>query len=130
MTDPIPYLEYWQNRQREQQQQNQQLARQACENLRPIIAYLLENLPITKIILFGSLVKGKFCETSDIDLAVEGIPKDNYFQVLARVNSLSGSEGLLQAERWIDLKPIEDLERHFLQRVLQTGECLYASDEC
>jgi uncharacterized protein len=121
MTDPIPYLEYWQNRQRERQQQNQQLARQARKNLRPIIAYLIENFPITKIILFGSLLKGNFCETSDIDLVVEGIPKENYFQILARVNSLS--------DRWIDLKPIEDLEPHFLQRVLQTGECLYASDE-
>ncbi|WP_228020989.1 hypothetical protein [Microcystis sp. LEGE 08355] len=36
----------------------------------------------------------------------------------------------LISDRWIDLKPIEDLEPHFLNRVLQTGECLYASDEC
>ena len=117
-----PYLDYWQKRQKEQQEYNQKLAQEARKNLPPVIDYLKENFPITKIILFGSLVKGKFQETSDIDLAVAGIPPESFFQALGKVNLISA--------RWIDLKPIEDLEPHFLKRVLQTGECLYASDEC
>jgi hypothetical protein len=51
---------------------------------------------------------------------VEGIPPSHYFEALAEVNSIS--------DRWIDLKPREVLEPHFLERVLQTGECLYVSD--
>lgn len=66
-------------------------------------------------------MKGNFCETSDIDLAVEGIPPEDYFTVLAKINNMS--------DRWIDLKPIESLDPHFLKRVLETGDCLYASDK-
>ncbi|WP_124977414.1 nucleotidyltransferase family protein [Aphanothece sacrum] len=120
MSDIIPYLDYWQKRQQEQQLRHQKIAQKARENLVPIIDYLIQNFKIKRIILFGSLVKGNFCESSDIDLAVEGIPSAQYFQVLAKVNFMS--------DRAIDLKPLESLDTHFLNRVLQTGECLYASD--
>jgi predicted nucleotidyltransferase len=119
-SDTISYLQYWRERQKKQRDYNQSLAYSAREQLEPIIDYLKENFPVTKIILFGSLVKGKFCETSDIDLAVDGIPPEKYFQVLNTVNSMS--------DRLIDLKPLEALEAHFLKRVLETGEVLYASD--
>jgi predicted nucleotidyltransferase len=120
MTNSDPYLTYWKRRQSKQQLQNQQLAQKARQDLEKIIDLLVTEFKVKKIILFGSLVKGNFSAESDIDLAVEGIPKSDYFSVLARINSMS--------ERWIDLKPLEALEPHFLKRVLQTGECLYASD--
>ena len=121
MQNTDPYLDYLRNRQKQQQAHNQYLAQQARKNLETIIQYLIQAFPIKKIILFGSLVKNKFTETSDIDLAVEGIPPAVYFQTLAQVNALS--------DRWIDLKPLEDLEPHFLQRVMQTGEVLYVSED-
>jgi predicted nucleotidyltransferase len=120
MTETTPYLSYWQEKQRKQRLYRQKLAQEARESLSPIIIYLTENFPIKKIILFGSLIKGNFCETSDIDLAVEGIPPEDYFSVLAKLNHTS--------DRWIDLKPLESLDPHFLKRVLETGECLYASN--
>lgn len=101
MSASNPYLEYWQKRQKEQQEYNQKLAQEARKKLPAVIDYLKENFPITKIILFGSLVKGKFNETSDIDLAVAGIPPESFFQALGKVNLIS--------DRWIELKPIEDL---------------------
>ena len=121
MQNTDPYLDYWRNQQKQQQAHNQYLAQQARQNLETIIQYLIQAFPIKKIILFGSLVKNKFTETSDIDLAVEGIPPAAYFQVLAQVNALS--------DRWIDLKPLEDLDPHFLQRVMQTGEVFYVSED-
>ena len=116
-----PYLSYWREQQKQQDKQNQYLAQQARKNLETIIQYLIKTFPITKIILFGSLVKNKFTETSDIDLAVAGIPPALYFSALAQVNALG--------DRWIDLKPLEDLDGHFLQRVMETGEVLYASED-
>ncbi|MFN9175267.1 MAG: nucleotidyltransferase family protein [Synechocystis sp.] len=116
-----PYLSYWREQQKQQDKQNQYLAQQARKNLETIIDYLTKTFPIKKIILFGSLVKNKFTETSDIDLAVEGIPPALYFSALAQVNALG--------DRWIDLKPLEDLNPHFLQRVMETGEVLYASED-
>ena len=121
MTDITPYLNYWRNKQQKEQAYHQKLAQQAKDSLEPIINYLTQNFKIKKIILFGSLVKGNFSETSDIDLAVEGIPPQDYFAVLAKINGMS--------DRLIDLKPIESLDPHFLKRVLETGDCLYASDK-
>ena len=115
-----PYLDYWQKRKVQQQLENQQLARQARDKLAMVVEVLVNEFQANKIILFGSLVRGNFQRDSDIDLAVAGIPTSDYFRAIARVNSLS--------DRWIDLKPLEVLDSHFLQRVLKTGECIYASD--
>ncbi|HAC64803.1 MAG TPA: DNA polymerase subunit beta [Cyanothece sp. UBA12306] len=115
-----PYIVYWQKRLIEQQNKNEYLSKQARQNLEVIVKILQEEFRVKKIILFGSLVKGNFTEKSDIDLAVSGIPPEDYFMVLARVNSLSNFP--------IDLKPLEALEPYFLQRGLETGECLYESD--
>lgn len=45
----------------------------------------------TKVYLFGSIVDGGvYDETSDIDLAVEGISADKYLDVYGPVESISG----------------------------------------
>ena len=115
-----PYVAYWQHRRVEQERHRQQLAKQARQDLQPVVEILVDEYKVKKIVLFGSLAKGGFSQESDIDLAVEGIAPSDYFPVLAKINSVS--------ERWIDLKPLEALDPHFLKRVLQTGETLYASD--
>ena len=111
------HLAYWQNRRREQQIHHRQLAEKARSSLDKIAEVLIEEFNANKIVLFGSLVKGDFGEGSDIDLAVAGTRRYDYFTALAAVNELT--------EFWIDLKPIEDLEPSFLDKVLTTGEVLY-----
>ena len=119
-SDIEPYLKYWKTRQIKEELHNKQLAKQVREQLPSVIKLLIDEFKANKIILFGSLAKGGFNENSDIDLAVAGIEPSQYFKALAQVNSIS--------DRWIDLKPLESLETHFLKRVLETGECLYESD--
>lgn len=68
---------------------------------------------VTQAIVFGSLVRDRFGEDSDIDLAVEGLAKADFFEALAAVNA--------QSQRWIDLKPMESLEPRFKETVLSTG---------
>ena len=119
-SDIEPYLKYWKTRQIKEESYNKQLAKQVREQLPSIIKLLVDEFKANKIILFGSLAKGGFNDNSDIDLAVSGIEPSQYFKALAQVNSIS--------DRWIDLKPLESLEPHFLKRVLETGECLYDSN--
>jgi predicted nucleotidyltransferase len=111
------YLAYWQKRRKEQQIYNRQLAEKARNNLSKIVDVLVGEFNASKIVLFGSLIKGSFGEGSDIDLAVAGTRRYDYFTALARVNELT--------DFWIDLKPIEDLDSNFLEKVLTTGEVLY-----
>jgi len=61
-------------------------------------------------------VKGTFGEGSDIDLAVAGIPPHQFFAVLGALNQIS--------QIWIDLKLLEKVEPYFLDKILNTGECL------
>ena len=83
----------------------------------PDVRVLADRYPIRRIILFGSLARGNFAPGSDIDLAVEGLPPGDYFTALAAANCLT--------RFWVDLKPLEELQPRFRERVLATGECVY-----
>jgi len=115
----LKHVDYWRRRKAEQQAQNQRLAQQARADLERIVDVLAHRFGAKRIILFGSLVRGRFAPDSDIDLAIKGIASEDYFDALAAINRLT--------RRWVDLKPLEDLDPHFRQRVLATGECVYAS---
>ncbi|MFN3332981.1 MAG: nucleotidyltransferase family protein [Caldilinea sp.] len=69
---------------------------------------------VTRILLFGSLAKGKFNAGSDIDLAVADLPPDLLFLAIARAGKLS--------EFPIDLKPLDALSEHFLRWIMESGE--------
>jgi predicted nucleotidyltransferase len=110
-------LEYWRHRCLQQQKHHQQLAQQARTDLEKIVPLLVQQFGATRIILFGSLVKGTFAEGSDIDLAVAGISPHQFFTAMGALTQIS--------EFWVDLKPLENLEPYFLNKVIRTGECLY-----
>lgn len=112
------YVGYWLRRRAEQRLWNQRLAKRARADLERIVAVLVGEFGAERIILFGSLARGCFAPGSDIDLALAGISPADFIVAMARVNSLTSL--------WVDLKPLEELEPHFCQRVLATGELLYA----
>lgn len=113
-------IQYWRKHQAQQKSQNQRMVMSARLQLVDIVTVLVQKFQVTKVIVFGSLVKNRFTAESDIDIAVEGVKKKDFFTALSEVNRLT--------ERWVDLKPMEDLEPHFYQRVLETGECIYETD--
>jgi len=114
------YADYWRRRRAERQAQNRRLTKRARSDLERIVAALVREFGAERIVLFGSLVRGQFTPGSDIDLAVEGIPPHDFFAALALANRLT--------PLWVDLKPLEALEPHFRQRVLATGEVIYAEN--
>lgn len=63
-------------------------------------AHLLkQEFAATRVVLFGSLLGEPFHETSDIDLAVWGLPAKSYFQAVGQLLSLSEFEfDLVEAE--------------------------------
>lgn len=113
------YVAYWQQRRVEQRARSQELARQARLDAVKIAAMLRRDFGVTRVILFGSLVNGRFFPGSDIDLAVAGLAKEELFRALACAGQVS--------EFQVDLKPLEELEPHFKERVLTTGQELYRS---
>lgn len=106
-----------------QAQRDHQLADQAQYCLPTLVELLTQQFQATQIILFGSLAKGTLHQGSDIDLAVAGIAPERYFAAVSTVNG----QGYPFA---VDLKPVEALDPHFYQRVIETGECLYGINTC
>lgn len=107
------YIDYWRAKQAAQAVQIQRWEQEAWADLRAAVLLLRNQFGVTQAIVFGSLVRDRFGEDSDIDLAVEGLEKADFFEALAAVNA--------QSQRWIDLKPMESLEPRFKERVLSTG---------
>jgi uncharacterized protein len=96
------YIDYWRAKRANYQAQCKVWEQEAWAEAESAVTLLRDRFGATSAIVFGSLVKDKFGEDSDIDLAVEGIEPTRFFEALAAVNQCS--------KRWIDLKPMELLE--------------------
>jgi uncharacterized protein len=116
-----PYIDYWRRHQEKMRCRRQHLTHEAFLALDKIKRTLVNQYGAQRIIVFGSLAKGQFREGSDIDVAVTGISRRDFFQACAAVNR--------ETEAWVDLKPWEDLEEHFRERILATGIVIYAGDD-
>jgi predicted nucleotidyltransferase len=81
------FVEFWRERDRILKSRDERAARQAESDLERIVDLLVRRFGAERIILFGSLARGHFSDESDIDLAVEGISRRDYFE--ARVDQVS-----------------------------------------
>jgi len=113
-SDMAPHVAYWQRSQQRQAAYHARLAQQARMAATCVAAHVPHHYGVKRIILFGSLVRGDFAAGSDSDLAVEGLLKTDFFRALGELNTMT--------RFWVDLKPLEDLEPRFRERVLSTGE--------
>jgi len=113
------HLRFWRRRGANRRERADQAAAEARADLGRITDLLVRKFGAKRIILYGSLARGHFAPGSDIDLAVEGVSKRDYFAALGAVNGIT--------ERWVDLKPIEQLGPRFRHRVLMEGMEIYAA---
>ena len=111
------YSAGWARRFKKQKEESRASAEEARRSLTEAVE-ILKRHGATKIVLFGSLCSGSLRPMSDIDLAVEGIAQDSWMRALADV--------LMALDRPIDLKPLEEIEASFREKILQKGEVLYA----
>lgn len=70
------------------------------------------------VYIFGSMVKGKLHERSDLDLAVEGVSDGEYLRALSAVTHLA-PDGVA-----VDLVSLETAPPSLRDRVLREGEML------
>lgn len=76
-------------RAREQNQLAKYRAQDARTRVQQIQELLVNEFGVTQLILFGSLLLGKFDLDSDIDLAVKGLTADNFFKVYAAAEEIA-----------------------------------------
>jgi predicted nucleotidyltransferase len=112
------YFTYWHQERLRRKLIAQQYIDQARATLPQLKKILVDQFQVTKIILFGSLVRGNFDPESDLDLAVAGLAPQDFFRAYMILNDHSPFP--------IDLKPLESLHPSFRAKVERMGECLYA----
>lgn len=111
------YIISWKERKLEEEKKRRLLQKKGFELAEKAAHFLAKRYNIKKVVLFGSLVRGRYKKDSDIDLAVEGLRKEDYIRALAEVESLVG--------RPIDIKPLEGCGEFFKKRVERGGKVLY-----
>jgi predicted nucleotidyltransferase len=88
------------------------------------IAELCRYNGIRKLALFGSVVTGRFTDSSDIDVLVDFQPQERVgFFRLAEIEQTLG--GLLGGRK-IDLRTPMDLSRYFRDQVVRDALTIYA----
>jgi len=114
--DPTPYLEHARRCVTLVRPEDAARAREARARLPAAVACLVA-LGATKVILFGSLLYGALQERSDVDLAVEGLPKEVYWRALMEVSDALGRD--------VDLVPFEEALPSLAARIARVGEVLH-----
>jgi predicted nucleotidyltransferase len=115
------YKRYWNERFAKDEIKKENLRKDALKIAERLKEILIKEFHVKKIVLFGSILKKRcFEDDSDIDIAVEGLSKKDYFSALARL--------MMESPFEIDLKPIEDVSDLFKQRIAK-GKVLYEKRE-
>lgn len=116
------YISAWRRRAELEKKREKMLAEKAFDTARFLTKVLVDRYGAKKVYLFGSLalyLKGlkSFKISSDIDLAVQPIPKEKYFYILAEMNRMSDFE--------VDIIDLEDCPKILRDSILKNGILLY-----
>ncbi len=96
----------------------QERFRLACQIARQAAELLQQDFGASKVMLFGSLAHRRwFSATSDIDLAVWGVAKSDYFLAVARLQELS-------SDFKIDLVDMANCPAALCEVILKEGQPL------
>jgi predicted nucleotidyltransferase len=98
-------------------QKERDRAHEARLRLPSVAALLVERFGVRRIVLFGSLLEGRLHERSDIDLGVEGLAPERYWEALWRCAAAAG--------RHVDLVPLEDVGDSLRAHIAAFGEVLH-----
>ena len=96
---------------------------QIAVDKRRIAAFCREH-QISRLALFGSVLRGDFRPDSDVDVLVEFEPES--VPGLLGVARMERELSVILSGRKVDLRTPEDLSRYFRQRVLKEAEVHYA----
>ena len=98
--------------------ERRRLAVEIRQSLPALTDLLVGEFGVQRVILFGSVARGRAHSDTDLDLAVEGLPAERYFEALARCADVAG--------RNVDLVPVEEATPQLLRIISEKGEVLHA----
>jgi len=99
----------WQARERARRER---LREETLYRVRKALEELEARIPFRRAFIFGSLVRpGAFHEDSDVDIALEGLPPERFWEAAAHLSEI--------LEREVDVLPLEEVR--FREKIEREG---------
>jgi predicted nucleotidyltransferase len=111
---PRQVAEHFRRRAREREDREEQLRRRSWAELPRVADLLRSRYGVRRLWLFGSLLRGKVHERSDIDLAAEGLEPGRFFSAVADCMAIMTLP--------VDLIRIEDASPGLRKRIEKDGK--------
>jgi predicted nucleotidyltransferase len=90
---PMQKADLWARRLAARARHREALRVERLERLTRVITEMQKKYRWSELIIFGSLVRpGRFGESSDADIAVSGLPKEDYYSFVGDVSALFGHD--------------------------------------
>ncbi len=106
------YKEHWAELTAEESRSNERLRLAALGEARRLARVLATEYGAARVLAFGSVVEpGRFDPRSDIDLGVEGLAPERFFEALGDL--------MMKTRFSVDLKPIERVPQRLKSRIEQ-----------
>ena len=112
------YVRAWRGRWKREQRTDAGARRKARACASKLALLLAQRYRARRVLLCGSLARGDFQRGSDIDLVIEGISKDRFFEASAEAANAAG-------EFEVDLVPMEAATASFRRRLAREGIVLH-----
>jgi len=104
------FKDHWDDLTREADQTNERLRQRALRVAHRLARILTRDYRAKRVVAFGSVTHpGRFDARSDIDLGVEGIPPERFFEALGRL--------MMKTRFTVDLKPMDSVPPRLRSRI-------------
>lgn len=113
-----PYVDAWRQRLAAEREAAESRRHQALEEARRAARLLVQRYGVSRVVLFGSLAWRRFGPSSDIDLAVEGLPPRQFFR--------ADAELAREIRLPVDLKLLSECPSLLRRRIEDEGVTLHA----
>jgi uncharacterized protein len=114
--DVSAYTQSYLARDAARREARKRLSEEVRARLPRAVDILNRELGVTRVILFGSLRDNALRPTSDVDLAVDGLEPERYFEAVDRVARVLRMP--------VDLVPLEEAPASLRSLILSDGEVL------
>ena len=111
------YRESFLKRIKEERERNKERRNKALKDIERIKKYLVEEVKVREIYLFGSILKDNFNRGSDIDIAVGGLQDNEFFPVYSHLDNFTDFP--------IELVDLDEKDNFFRREIRKRGKKIY-----